>query len=485
MRIASFYNAPTTQINPKSKLDETSKRAVEQLDSIDLSRPELDSVDQIPPQQPQDREQVIAGSKRDEPKLSSLAQARRLAQELTFLPIDPFVASVGASISAERIEIPKGEVKLQINSSSYYSKAVNLMLGKHNGEEAPLLVILPGIHSDGTSPQCNLLRKIALERGMNYLVIPNSLSQEMLKSDPLYHPGNPRVDAFSTRELLSNLKVEHPELFKHGVSIAGYSYGALHGANLVRLDEEGDERIIDGSLVALSPPENLEHSMQELDGLRRYYQSGADPISATVVKYRSEVKKYGYDNFLASELALRGEGSNVTEIKIADKYGSRDSLKELVEVVDTQFHHNLLPKNTQAYKDANLKERYRLGKEHADIVENITYSQFSDRYMANDKWLNERGLTPEEMAKRYSFSNAINAIDDTPILTLVSADDYILNPADVKAFQALESSAGPLEIVQVIDRGGHVGLDWNPKVEELMGKFVSTSPAAKTKNNLD
>ncbi len=415
---------------------------------------------------------VEIGKRRDEAGFVSIDDVRERVAALDYHAIDPYVASVAGSIGGERIEIPKGERSVEVFAPGHYAEGVEVLMGTHNGPGAPMMVILPGIHSTGeSSSHTNVFRKMALERGMNYVVLPNSLSKVMLEDKPHYHPGNPRADAEASHEILAQLKATYPEFFAQ-ISVGGYSYGALHGANLVRFDEEQDERLINGSMVGVSPPENLEHSMRQLDGLREKYAEGAGSIPTTGLKYRNQVKKYGYERFPESDLAGRGPGTNITEIKIADKYGSRDGLMEMIEIVDTEFGHNQLPKNTQEYKDAGWWERRKLRQQHDQQVENFTYQLFSDGWMVNDRWLDERDMTPAEMSERYSFSEAIEAIEDTPVLTLISADDYILAPQDVEALRDLESSSGDLEVIRVMDHGGHVGLSWNPEVQETLADFA-------------
>lgn len=413
---------------------------------------------------------TVVGRRENEPLPQSIDEVRDQVSQLTYHPIDPYVASVAGSIGAGQTEIPKGETEIGVRLPGYYDEEVEVTLGAHNGPGRPLLVILPGIYSTGEGSHSLFWKKLALERGMNYLMLPNSMSNLMLEDKPLYHPGNPRVDALWSHELIKTLKDKYPEYFS-SISVAGYSYGALMGANLVRLDEEKAERLINGNLVAISPPENLEHSMQQLDGLREIYGAGNEAISDTGLYYKHDVKKYGYANFLQSKLSEHGPGSNRDEVEICDKYGSRDSLKEMIEVIDTQFGHNQLPMNTEEYKQANWWDKLRMRQQHKDIVANITYDQLSNQWMNQDAWLAQQGLTPSEMTARYSFSNAIAAIEKTPVMMLASADDYILAPEDVGSLQNL--ATGPLEISRVFDTGGHVGVDWNPEVALTMIDFAA------------
>lgn len=436
------------------------------------SKPTLKEWETLIRPEPGQGDEVILGRRRDEPLPKSVAEVRQKAARLSFHNLDPFVATVAGGIASGQAELPKGETTLKISLPEFYDKELELPLSTQNGPGAPMLLILPGIYGGGDSGHSHLLKKLALERGMNYVVFPNSLSDTMLKNAPHDHPGNPRLDALSSHRLLGSLKEQYPELFGQ-ISVAGYSYGALHGANLVRLDEEGSKRLINGSLVAVSPPQNLEHSMRQLDGLRDYYREGSDSISEVGLRYKHDVKKYGYARFMESKLCEHGPGTNITEIEMSDKYGSRDNLKEMIETVDVQFGHNQLPKNTQAYQDAGFVEKIRMRREHDKIVENMTYDQFSSEWMSKDHWLVEHHLSPSVMAAKYSFPEAMQAITRTPVLVFASSDDYILNATDVTALRKLEQRPGELEVVKLFPTGGHVGIDWNPEIAETMIDFAA------------
>lgn len=432
-------------------------------------------IDLITPGEGEGDEVVIGKDKDDSPGLS-IRETRERVAALKFHKIDPYVASIAGSVAAGRIDLPDGEEIVEMMIPDYYAEGVEVQMSTANGEDAPMMVILPGIQGSGQGSLSKAMKKLALERGMNYVTIPNSLSEEMLEDAPIYHPGNPRVDALSSEVLLDKLAEKFPKLFRQ-VSVAGYSYGALQGANLVRLQEETEGDLINGSLVAISPPENLDNSMRELDGLRELYKEGAGSIALTGLKYRREVGSLGYERFMESELAERGEGTNITEIKIADKYGSRDDMETTVDMVDRHFGHNLLPKHTQEYKDAGWFKRRRMRNEHAKQLKAVTYDQYSKDWMVKDKWLEEQGLTSEQVAEMFSFTNAMEVIEDTPVMMLASADDYILAEEDVVALRELEKAPGEREVVRVFDTGGHVGLPWNPTVSQAMADFAYAPPA--------
>lgn len=361
-------------------------------------------------------------------KSASIDQFR---QRVTYHPVDPFVASVAGSGAGDDIEIPPGEAEASVSLPDSYAEDVEWLIGTQNGPGAPMLVLVPGIYGEGDGGHNQRLKEMALRKGMNYLILPNSSARSMLEDKPFYHPGNPRVDALWSRQAIEKLGQRMPEYFEK-VSLAGYSYGALQAVNIARLDEECPERLIQGGVVAVCPPEDLSHSMDQFDDLRNHYDAGIIDISASMVRYKHDTKKYGYADFMSSELAARGEGTNQTEMEMADEYGSRDGLRESIERVDVQLGHNRLPMNTAECQQANLWTKVKMRQDHKNIVDNLTYQEMMEGWVSKDRWLIQQGLTPAEMTAKYSFSKAIQSLEKTPVLAMTARDDYILAPQDLK-----------------------------------------------------
>ncbi len=435
-----------------------------------------------------DEVEATPGLHTDRIPSQTVAEARERVGQLTFLDIDPFVASVANAVDARSAPRVSGEETVRLTVPGY-SKRFEVEVGLSNGPGAPIVVLLPGIYGDAGGAQTKALKADAVERGMNYMVIPNALGKEAMKDGPESHPGNPRLEAMVAYDILTQMADRYPEHFTQ-VSVAGYSYGGLLGANLVRYEEElaemvpGAERLINGSLVAISPAENLSHSMQELDGLRTHYENGqGGSVIWNGLKYRRHVREYGYDNFLESDLAQRHDGSNATEVKLADLYGSRNGMKDMIERVDRQFDHNQLPLNRPGAprpgggRRGNDARYRRVQAEHRRALNDATYVQFRDQWFAKDPWLERNQMTPDQMAAEYSYGNAMEVIDDTPVLTLASADDYILNEENVETYRRLERQPGPEEVTRVFDTGGHVGILFNPEVREVLTDFAFHPPS--------
>ncbi len=466
----------------RTLIEELNQSTEQQLEIGPDGEPTLEGWDQLMRSDPGQEREVEVGRRRHAVSLGTIGEVRQQVAELEFHDIDPYVATVASGVAAGRVKVPKrGESKVRLRVKPHFEKRVEVLMGTHNGPGAPMLVILPGTYGSGKGSHSATLKKLALERGMNYVALPNSLGMESLRDKPVDHPGNPRLSAVVSHEILSQLKESHPEYFQK-VSVAGYSYGALHGANLVRYEEELHDqnpdapRLINGGLVSISPPEDLNHSMHELDGLREYYKEGSGSIIFNGLKYMKHVKRLGYDGFLQSDLAQRGVGSNATEIKISDKYGSRDGLKQMVDRVDYHMDHFRLPMNRPGFWDGTEAQQDEWQRQHGQMLDAMTYDEYSNHYMAKDAWLLQNNLTPEKMAAEYSFSKAMEEIDETPVMVLVSADDYILNENDVAKFRELEQNPGPLEAVKIFETGGHVGVSWNPRVQEAMADFLYQPP---------
>lgn len=400
----------------------------------------------------------------------NMAEAKASLAELSYHgSVDPFVASVAGGTYAGKVDEPSDATTLKVEMRHYYEKDFEIEVGLQHGPDAPMTVILPGIYGDRDGGFNTLLKKTAHERGMNYLVIPNALSGDAMADDPIDHPGNPGREAEIIVDVLKALKKYSPEHFDQ-VSLTGYSYGALLGANIARRDEEihtDEERVVTGGLFAVSPPDDLYDSMLELDGLREQYKKGAGSIIGTALKYRREVKKHGYERFPEAEVAERGPGTNITEIKIADLYGSRNEMKKMVSRVDSHFGHRKLPRRRPGGpKRPPGRDRRK------EALDKMTYKEYASGWFAEDKWLIEKGMTPESMADEFSFKKALDTIERTPVLTLLSADDYIINETNVATFRELEAADEKLEATRVLDTGGHVGVLFNPEVRQTLVDFL-------------
>lgn len=66
------------------------------------------------------------------------------------------------------------------------------------------------------------------------------------------------------------------------------------------------------------------------------------------------------------------------------------------------------------------------------------------------------------------------SLENIPVLAPASRHDYILFLKDRNTWQNTERSAGPLAILRLFERSGHVGLAWNPEVAETTVDFAAS-----------
>ncbi|NDD30019.1 MAG: hypothetical protein EB084_17325 [Proteobacteria bacterium] len=384
----------------------------------------------------------------------SIDTARLALRLLDYPALDPFAASVASVVWASHHAVLTGKTE-KIAVPEAFQKPIPVEVNLKNGKDAPMLVIFPGLGSTTITSQVRALKSQALDRGMNYTVMPNPWSKTWLGAVPKHAPGNLPWETQVTRDVLHALQKRHPGFYEN-VSAVGYSYGSLLGASVVAHDHDAGAgaSTVQGSLVAISPPQNLCDSLQALDGLRTQYDPPHN-VSGVLASYGAAVTYYGYDRIGESYVAKRQDTD--VEKYLADTMASRDHLEQVLE-------HYHIPTNTSPSQQKQLS--------------GATYAQYIDQVMRADMQATNPGETLEQVAQTYSYTNLLAQASGhgVPVLTLSSADDYILQPANVAAFRALESAPAPDQAARIFEHGGHVGVLFNPHARDQMYAFLKNPP---------
>lgn len=406
---------------------------------------------------------------------TTVAQTRAALEGLQYPALDPFVASVAATVWSGQHGAEAAE-PVEVRVPGHLGGALSVELNLKNGPGAPMLVILPGIGADATASHVGALRRMALDRGMNYVVVPNAWSMEWQHAHPAHNPGILPEEAAATYDVLDALRSQNPGYFGK-VSMVGYSYGAILGANLLQYQADRAP-VVNGSLVAISPPVNLTSSMARLDHLRQEYHDALDWMDVGA-KYGEAVSQFGFDRFSASPLANRPNAD--VERFLADTIGSRNGLREVVGFVDSYRGVNALPLNHEVALHGPIQDAERredLSQEQDWALDDVTYGSYSDSYLARDPWFAEHGTTPTALAETYRYDRLLDRVSGhgVPILTISSADDYILQPADVEALRALEAQPHTDQATHVLPHGGHVGAMFSPQARERVMDFLESPP---------
>lgn len=412
------------------------------------------------------------------PPAATMGAVRTALAMLDFPALDPFAASVASVVWAGSHAVFSGKTE-KVDVPCALRKPLPLEVNLKNGKDAPMLLILPGLGSNKNTAQVRALKSRALDCGMNYTLIPNSWSSVWLDADPLHAPGNLPMETEAVRSILHALQERHPGFYDK-VSTVGYSYGGLLGASVIAHDNDpgAGARTVQGSLVAISPPENLLDSMRELDDLRNQYEI-PDNLRRVLAIYGAAVPYYGYEHIGESLIAHRPETN--AEKYLADTMASRDHLQEVFERYDVISGANRLPLHHEVATNGRPDDsalHQSLAEQQAKQVLDSTYAQYTDAYLASDLNATDPTATVEQLAQDYSYTNllALASGHGVPVLTLTAADDYILDPSDLSAVRALESNPAPDQATRVLDHGGHVGVLFNPQARDQIYDFLAHPP---------
>lgn len=477
-------------------------------DSAAASRPAI----AVPPQRPvaaaSPQPAVAAAPPPYNLPAPTMGAVRTALAYLDFPALDPFAASVASVVWAGMRTVLSGKTEY-IEVPGAMRKPLSVELNLKNGKDAPMLLILPGLGGGRLTAQVRALKHEALDRGMNYTVIPSPWSSNWLDAEPVHAPGNLPKETEVVRSVLHSLQERHPGFYDR-VSAAGYSYGGLLGASVVAHDRDpgAGARTVQGSFVALSPPQNLLDSMRALDGLRNQYEP-PDNLKRVLAMYGVAVPYYGFERIGESPVARRPETN--AEKYLADTMASRDHLQEVVERYPVTSGANPLPRDparasngrpaTAAPSEslaarpqaAASPESLAAGAEAATLPEtpddaqaqrrsDVTFAQYVDGYLAPDLKATDPHSTVEQLARENSYINLLARASGrgVPVLTLAAADDYILDADDVIAMRGLESNPAPDQAARVLDHGGHVGALFNPQARDQMYAFLAQPPSLST-----
>lgn len=409
---------------------------------------------------------------------ASMDETRAGLGELSFPPLDPFAASVASTMwSKQHGAFRHHIINVVLPGELRFPLPVEVCL--QNGRLAPMLVIFPGVGGDSEASHVRMLAQQALDHGMNYTVLPNSWSDAWLAQMPAHDPGNLPWESQVARETLDALKADYPLLYSH-VSAVGYSYGGMLGAAVVA-DQAKDASVnpvINGSFAAISPPENLLDSMDRLDHLRQEYHDASDWMSVAA-KYAGWVAYYGYPQVMESPIATR-ETRDVEKF-LADTNASRQHQQHAFEYVDAHDGVNALPLNHEIAEhgpNIDRKRRAQLRAAQDQALVASTYGTYATTYLTPDLMKCGQTSSLQDMAEQYRYSHLIKEASGrgVPVVTLSSADDYILLPENVDAFRELEAHPAADQATRVLDHGGHVGLLFNPDVREQVMAFLAHPP---------
>lgn len=408
----------------------------------------------------------------------AMVETRQRIQAIEQPDLDPFVYTLASEAWAGlQPTVDRGTIHVDLDSG----RRVWLHANVTHGRDAPMLLVIPGAFGDKYGDKVNLLEQVALDHGMNFVAIDNPLEPGLQMVGPQQYPGNPEREAADIYDTLRALRQHYPAFFRN-VSITGYSYGGLLSVGVLDAQQRWlqahptDRPIITGSIAAVSPPESLPDSMRALDEVHHSYdRSRVGSYLFAFMHYEGAVRDVDFQHLdvkpYSADLA--------TDRMLVDDFGFRFSFEDMVTQFDVSRGINRLPLDRAAAAGRLTDAQHdALADQQRAFLRDYSYDDYEREYLVRDGWFAEHHVTPQAELDGYRYSRLLERVSGSgvPVMTLVSADDFILNPQNVASYRRIQANPRPQEATMVYDRGGHTAILYNPDVREAIGGFLSHPP---------
>ncbi len=417
------------------------------------------------------------------PAPQSIKEVKDRLSQLTFHKTDPFVATTawGIKASISREFNPKDDFEFSlVNPSSKIRGTLSGHASFHHGPDAPMILMVAGVYGGSSGGQVEAMKHLFQKAGCNYVVLPNPMSDAFQKADPTFISGNIKLEAEAYVDILDTLKQKDPEYFDN-VSLVSYSYGGLLNLNMARFEQErlqttGEQPIINGGVIALSPAQNLYESTVQFDGWREMYRDkDTGHTNILALKYLWALARNPYKKMGDHGLFQRAYPETAAEIKMIDSTINLSGLRKHITTIDKQFGFNKLPLHDP--KNAGRDED-ELKKEQEAILKDYTYQKYMKEYLEESDWFKDQGIDPQTLSKEHSMARALDVLDQThlPVVVFGSQDDMILTAEDLKLMQQWSNTESDNVVVQQLEHGGHVGAMYNPEVRDTLVSLFGKLP---------
>lgn len=314
--------------------------------------------------------------------------------------------------------------------------------------KAPLVLFLPGLYDnmDDHSP----MRSAAFlsERGYHVVIPSSSWSQEFIKEDPHFDPGELEQEAGVALDALDYAIKRIGKENITQISIAGESYGAILAAVAFEKDQERAHPLIDGTATLYSPPLDMQNAIDNLDqgsdATENFWDSQCSSIKDLLADY-SALSCHPSQDPVSAELS-QCSGPLVY-------HSFQSSLVSAIELLHNIKHLGIIP----TAKAALAQWKHDLRFENA--IQSFTPENI--KILAEGKGL-------------LSYWVALLPGDALARLRIISTQDDLLN-------QGLSwdlDSGGPFTFKNVIllPWGGHTGYENLPVFQKLLNVAFKNPP---------
>ncbi len=406
----------------------------------------------------------------------SFSQARLVRdQEYGYPQISAERATLTAAVVYDGgIQPQEIEVKIKHPKHRRHRELELSFVHAPNSENKNLVVILSGLGADDASQQSRFLAWKALETGYSAIILPSPITPDYARV--VSRNGLVGVTPNDSQEIYETLLLIRAKLEKKGyafpgMSLLGYSHGALVAAFLKKIEQERRQLNITTSLL-INPPVDLLHGMRMIDQRAKL----ADSTSfLRWVKIALRGKSL-LSNYKKVPTTVQTSLSFIEALKISDievsgmigkglMMGLGDVILAGQEITDM----GILPEAGMA---GSAVKRYQ-DSARSKAANKLNFAQYLENFLTF-------GYDPSIRASKIDQLNAICSLpavadiasrDNGEIFVMHNADDFLLREGDI---EWLESTFGDRALIY--PRGGHMGNIWYPdNVKAIQNWLVHTS----------
>lgn len=365
------------------------------------------------------------------------------------------VAVYDGGIKAKEIE-----VKIKHPKHRRYREFEVSFVEAPNSSNKNLVVIISGLGAGDASQQSRFLAWKALEMGYSSIILPSPMTPEYARV--VSRDGLVGVTPNDSEEIYETLLLIRAKLAKKGysfpgLSLMGYSHGALVAAFLKRLEQERHELNITTSLL-INPPVDLLYGMRMIDQREQI----SDNISLLrlvkiALRWKSQLGKYKkIPTTTESSLAFI-QGLKISDQEVSGMIGKGlmmglgDVILAGQEITDIGY----LP---EAGLDGSAVKRYQ-DSARSKAANKLNFAQYLETFLTFGYEGSSRSSKIDQLNVMCSLPAVADIARSTQgeLFVMHNADDFLLRQGDI---QWIEDTFGDRALIY--PRGGHMGNMWYP-----------------------
>jgi hypothetical protein len=183
---------------------------------------------------------------------------------------DGSAATVWAAVRRKiRVTFQSRLPEVLLDSQSFEARKLPVALlwqeNKSQKVRAPLAVVLPGVFGTIRDPVARTIVPYLVDSGYHVLVLNNSWSDMYQQYQPKSPPGSIEEEAEIILQMIRRVREQVGPNVMGSIHLVGVSYGGFLAHAVLAKDLNSGLPLIDGQLLALSPPVDFPYAVAQMD----------------------------------------------------------------------------------------------------------------------------------------------------------------------------------------------------------------------------